>query len=204
MDTFAQVTIPLIILLALRVDTRKAVLMLPLTLVLDLDVFFRYHRLLFHNMFVAFLLPLLFVIYIYRYYPKYFDYSWIGFFYIFSSLIFDLGEGIALLYPLSQNFYFFKTSLYLQFWGPLPLPDLHWSFGIWSASSTAAIGEQLGAAETASRYPSMSETSTGLLITILLAAGMYFKKSRRFLEEIWLLLKDIVEYILSATKDFKD
>ncbi len=195
MDTFAQVTIPLIVLLALRVKTRKAVLLLPATLLIDLDVFFRYHRLLFHNLFVAFFLPLLIVFYVRKYHPEYFDYAWIGLFYVFTSLLFDLGQGVALFYPLTSNFYFFKASIYVQIWHGLPLPDPQMSYGIWAPSQTIAVGEKLGAAETSARYASMSETSVGLLFTLIVAALMYFRKSQTFLKEVWELILDIMLWI---------
>ncbi|MGM0509622.1 MAG: hypothetical protein ACQESD_00645 [Thermoplasmatota archaeon] len=196
MDTFAQVTIPLIILLALRIKTRKALLLLPLTMVIDLDIFFGYyHRLLFHNIFVAFLLPLMIVVWVYNYKPKRLDYALIGFFYVFSSLIFDLADGIALFYPLTTDFYFFQAALYFGFIGPIPVPDLNINMGIWAAEQTATIGEGLGAGEIVSRYPSMSETSTGLMFTLLVAAIMYFRKSRVFLEEAWGLMIDILKWI---------
>lgn len=195
MDTFTQVTIPLIVLLALRVKTRKAVLMLPATVLIDLDVFFRYHRLLFHNIFVAFFLPLLVVFYVKKYHPEYFDYAWIGLFYVFTSLLFDLSQGVALFYPITSNFYFIKTSIYVQIWHGIPLPDPRMSYGIWDPFQTVAIGEKLGAAETSARYASMSETSAGLLFTLIVAALMYFRKSRTFLVEVWELILDIISWI---------
>ena len=197
MDTFAQVTIPLLVLLAFRVNTRKILVMLPFTMVLDLDVFFTYHRLLFHNIFVAFLFPLMITLYVYEYKREYFDYALIAFFYVFTSMLFDLGEGIALFYPVMTDFYFFKASMYIQLWGPIPLPDFHIELGTIAAETTAAIGERLGAAETASRYPSMSETSAGLLFTILIAAAMYFEKTQTFLKILRNLLRDIFEKIKS-------
>lgn len=195
MDIFTQVTIPLLILLAMRVKTRKALLMLPFTMVIDLDVFFRAHRMLFHNLFVALIIPLIITIYIKKYKPKYLDYAWIAFFYVFASLIFDLSDGVALLYPLLTDFYYLQISMYIQFIGPIPLPDFNLNYGVWMAEQTVSIGEHLGAAETASRYPSMSDTSTGLLFTLIVAAVMYFEKSRVFLNEVIRLVKDIFQYV---------
>lgn len=196
MDTFAQVVIPLLILLALRIKTRKALLMLPLTMVLDLDIFFGfYHRLLFHNIFVGLLLPLLIVYWVYNYKPEKIDYALIGFFYIFSSLIFDFADGVALLYPLSTDFYFFQAAMYFQFVGPIPVPNLNIDMGIWAAEQTATIGGEMGSGEIVSTYPSMSETSSGLMFTLIVAAVMYFRKSRVFLEEIWGLVLDILSWI---------
>ncbi len=201
MDTFAHITIPLLILLALRVNTRKALIMLPLAVVPDLDLFFRQHRLLFHNMFFAIVIPLLIVIYIRKYKPKYLDYAWIGLFYLASHLILDLSVGTALLYPLTTDFYQITANLYVNFWGPFPFPWLETSFNVISAESTVSIGEQLGPSEAVQRYPSMSDTSSGLLITLLLAAAMYFEKSRVFITEVQNLIKDIIYNFKDVIKD---
>ncbi len=194
MDTFAHITIPLLILLALRINTRKALLMLPLAVIPDLDLFFRQHRLLFHNVFFIIVIPLIVVIYMHKYKPKYYDYAWIGLFYLASHLILDLSEGIALFYPLTTDFYQITANLYVNFWGPIPFPWLESSFDVIAAESTVAIGEQLGPSEAVQRYPSMSDTSSGLLITLLLAAMMYFEKSRVFISEVRKLIEDIFHY----------
>ncbi|MFW5927649.1 MAG: hypothetical protein ACOCSL_00495 [Thermoplasmatota archaeon] len=202
MDTFAQITIPVLILLALRVDTRKVLLMLPFTFLIDLDVFFAgTHRLLFHNLFVAVLLPLAFLIYINKYYKKYYDYALIAFFFIVSSLILDLGQGVALIYPLSTDYYYIHAEILFKFWGPFPIPDLVLDFGTWAAEQTAVVSQNMGAKETVTRYPSMSNTSFGLFFTLLIAALMYYEKSFLFLNEVKSLLEDIIKEISSKIKE---
>lgn len=191
MDTFAHIVIPLIILLALRVDTRKALIMLPLAIVPDLDLFFRAHRLLFHNVFVIVVLPLLFALYIRRYYPKYFPYAWIGMFYLCSHLVLDLSEGVALLYPLTTDFYTIQASMVFAFWNGIPYPSFRFLYDVFPAETTVSIGEGLGAGEAVTRYDSVSDVSTGLFLTILVAAAMYIDKSRSFLDTVYRLLREI-------------
>ncbi len=201
MDTFAQITIPMLILLALRVDTRKILLMLPFTFLIDLDVFFAgTHRLLFHNVFVAFLLPFAYLLYIDNYHKKYFDYAWIAIFFMVSSLILDLGQGVALFYPISTDFYYLQTEILFKFWGPIPVPDIVFDFGTWTAEQTVVVSENLGAKDTVTRYPSMSNTSFGLFSTLIIAALMYYEKSFQFLTEIKSLIKDIIDYFSSFLK----
>lgn len=205
MDTFAQIMIPFLILLALRVDTRKVLLMLPFTILIDLDVFFAgTHRLLFHNLFVAVLLPLAFLVYINQFYKKYYEYAFIAVFFMISSLILDLGQGVALIYPLSTNFYYIHAEILFNFWGPIPIPDLVFDFGTWAAEQTAVVSQNLGAKETVERYPSMSNTSFGLFFTLSIAALMYYEKSFLFLKEVKTLLKDIVKKISSKIKEIKN
>ena len=204
MDTFAQITIPIIILLALRVDTRKILLMFPFTFLIDLDVFFAgTHRLLFHNIFVAVLLPLAFLMYIKKYQRKYTEYAWIAIFFLISSLILDLNQGVAFFYPLTTDFFYLQAELLFRFWGPLPIPDISLNFGAWAAEQTAVVRENLGAKETITRYPSMSNTSFGLFFSLVIAALMYYEKSYTFLKEVWSLINDIKDYMLSKLKTYK-
>lgn len=198
MDLFAHITIPLLILLALRVDTRKILVMLPFAVILDLDVFFGYHRFLFHNLLVAFLLPLMWTILIYKYKKEWFSYAWIALFFMVSHLILDITEGIALFYPVLTTFYDVEVSLYIQdFVGPIPIPDFSIIVNTVEAHQTVAVGEGLGATETAQRYPTMDNVSVGILFTLIVASIMYFKKSYVFIKEVYKLIQDIYEWILN-------
>ncbi len=200
MDTFAHIVIPLLVLLALRVDTRKALMMLPLAVIPDLDIFFRAHRLLFHNVFVLVLLPMLFGVYIYHYHRKYFPYAWIGIFYLCAHLVLDLSEGIALLYPLTTNFYAIQASMVFGFWNGIPYPSFRFLFDIIPAERTVSIGEGLGPGEAITRYESVSDVSTGLFFTIAVAAMMYIDRSRRFVTIVAKLTRDIIRSIIHHIK----
>ncbi len=197
MDTFAHIVIPLLVLLALRVDTRKALIMIPLAVMPDLDLFFRAHRLLFHNVFVLVLLPMLFGIYIYYYHRKYFPYAWIGIFYLCAHLVLDLSEGIALFYPLTTDFYAIQASMVFAFWNGIPYPSFRFLFDIIPAERTVSIGEGLGPGEAATRYESVSDVSTGLFFTMIVAALMYFERSQRFL----IIVKELIIEIIIVFKE---
>lgn len=201
MDLFAHITIPLLILLALRVDTRKILLMLPFAVILELDVFFGYHRFLFHNVFIAFLLPLAWTILIYKYKKEWFSFAWIALFFMLSHLMLDLTEGIAFYYPMWTTFYDLEVSLYIQnFYGPIPIPDFSIIVNTVEAQQTVAVGESLGAAETARRYPTMDDVSVALLFTLIVASLMYFRKSFVFLKEVYQLTQDIYEWCVEKIK----
>ena len=195
MDTFAHIVIPLLVLLALRVDTRKALIMLPLAVIPDLDIFLRAHRLLFHNVFVLVILPLLIGYYVYTYHRKYFPYAWIGIFYLVSHLILDLSEGIALLYPLTTDFYAIRANMVFGFWNGIPYPSFRFIFNVIPAERTVAIGDKLGPGEAITRYESVSDVSSGLLFTIVVAGLMYFDKGKRFLDIVKELTLDILNTI---------
>ncbi len=197
MDTFAHVVIPLLVLLALRVDTRKSLIMLPLAVIPDIDIFFRAHRLLFHNVFVLVILPVLFGVYIYYYHRKYFPYAWIGIFILCSHLVLDLSEGIALLYPLTTDFYMIQASMVFGFWNGIPYPSFRFLFDIIPAETTVSIGDGLGPGEAVTRYESVSDISTGLFFTIIVAAMMHFEKSRRFV----IIVKDLIVDIFKMLRE---
>ncbi len=169
--------------------------MLPLAVIPDVDIFFRAHRLLFHNVFVLVLLPLLLGYYIYHYHRKYFPYAWIGIFYLAAHLILDLSEGVALLYPLTTDFYTIQANMAFGFWNGIPYPSFRFIFNIIPAERTVAIGDKLGPGEALTRYESVSDVSSGLLFTIVVAGLMYFDKGKRFLVIVKELIFDILNMI---------
>ncbi len=203
MDTFAHITIPLLILLAMRIDTRKILMMLPFAVVMDLDYFFFMGRQLFHNVFVGLLIPIVVILYLHKKHPEYREYGLIAFFFLLSHLILDLGDGIALFYPIITDFYYFEMEMFFQFVGPIPIPDVSMDMGVILAGDTAAGGENIGATEGAQTYPSVSNISSGLFLTILVAALMYYRKSFAFLEEVWDLLVDLKGFIFEKLKLIK-
>jgi len=201
MDTAAHIMIPLIILLALRVDTRKVLLMLPFAVVMDLDFFIPgAHRMVFHNVWIAVIIPILVILYLDRFYPEYRSYGLIAFFYLLSHLVLDLAEGIALLYPILTDFYYFEAEMFFQFIGPVPIPDFSINYGVILAEETQIVGETMTAGDTATQYASVSEVSSGLFLTLIVAASMYYEKSFNFLKEIWKLLVDIISYLVERLK----
>ncbi len=201
MDTAAHIMLPLIILLALRVDTRKVLLMLPFAVVMDLDFFIPgAHRMVFHNVWIAVIIPILVILYLDRFYPEYRSYGLIAFFYLLSHLVLDLAEGIALLYPILTDFYYFEAEMFFQFIGPVPIPDFSINYGVILAEETQIVGETMTAGDTATQYASVSEVSSGLFLTLIVAASMYYEKSFNFLKEIWKLLVDIISYLVERLK----
>ncbi|MBS3816453.1 MAG: metal-dependent hydrolase, partial [Candidatus Thermoplasmatota archaeon] len=141
MDPFAHITIPLLILLALRIQTRKVLLMLPFAVIMDVDFLFAgSHRMFLHNMFLAILIPLIILVLIHRYRPEYRDYGYIAFFFLISHFILDLGKGMTIFYPLSTDFYYFEWQLFFSFIGPIPVPNPQLDYGVIVAEDTAIVG----------------------------------------------------------------
>ncbi|MFO7792807.1 MAG: hypothetical protein R6W73_07515 [Candidatus Saliniplasma sp.] len=201
MDLFAHITIPLLILLALRINTRKVLLMLPLAVVPELDVFFGYHRLLFHNIFIVFLLPLIWALFIYKYKEEWFGYAWIALFFLSSHLLLDITNGVAIFYPVLSTFYSVQVSIYLQnFIGIIPIPSIEIIINTIEAQQTVAVGGGLSASETSQSYPTMDNVSVSLFFTLVVASLMYFRKSFTFLKEVYILIRDILKWFLDKIR----
>src|SRR3989339_361554 len=63
MDPLMHLVLPLLFLLALRVDTRRAVLLAPLAVLPDLDALFGLHRALGHSFIPIVLVPMAVLVY---------------------------------------------------------------------------------------------------------------------------------------------
>jgi len=108
-----------------------------------------------------------------------------------------------MFYPLVSDFYYFEIEMFFQFVGPIPLPDISVDMGVILAEDTVAAGEEVTAAETAETYASVSDISSGLFLTISVAALMYYQKSFTFLKEVWDLLVDIKDFFFEKLRSIK-
>lgn len=119
MDPFQHLILPLVFLLALRVDTRKAIMFAPLAVLPDFDALFGLHRALGHSFIPILVLPMLVFLYARLYRPDWMMSALIVQFYLASHVILDLG-GVAFLWPIvSEQFYFEPTITFAMDGGPL-------------------------------------------------------------------------------------
>jgi membrane-bound metal-dependent hydrolase YbcI (DUF457 family) len=132
-DPATHLAIPLLILLAARMNPRLVVPLSFFALFPDFDSLFGIHRQLFHNIFVTVLIPLAFLIYAKARKPGWVLPIAIIMFYLISHVMLDL-SGVALLYPFYQEAFYFEPNLYfytqptVRFdlvveWGVRPLQD---------------------------------------------------------------------------------
>ncbi|MEM2839819.1 MAG: metal-dependent hydrolase [Thermoplasmata archaeon] len=133
MDPATHLAIPLLVLLAARMNPRLVVPLSLFALFPDIDSLFGIHRQLFHNVFVTVLIPLAFLLYARARKPSLVLPIAIIMFYLVSHVILDL-SGVALLYPFYDGAFYFIPNLYfytqpgLRFdlvveWGVRPLQD---------------------------------------------------------------------------------
>ena len=110
MDPLMHLVLPLLFLLALRVDTRRAVLLAPLAVLPDLDALFGLHRALGHSFIPIVLVPMAVLIYSRLKRPYWVPVVLIAQFYLASHVILDMG-GVAFLWPIVQEQFYLDLGV---------------------------------------------------------------------------------------------
>lgn len=116
MDPFLHLLLPLLFLLAVRVDAKKAILLAPLAILPDFDALFGLHRALGHSFVPILVLPLGLVLYSKFKRPEWMLGSIIALFYLVSHVVLDLG-GVAFLWPVVQEQFYFNPEVQFNLQG---------------------------------------------------------------------------------------
>ncbi len=116
MDPFMHLLLPLLFLLAVRVDAKKALLFAPLAVLPDFDALFGLHRALFHSFIPILVLPMMFLVYSKLRKPEWVFGSMIALFYLASHVVLDLG-GVAFLWPVVPEQFYFDPQVHFDLQG---------------------------------------------------------------------------------------
>jgi len=116
MDPFMHLLLPLLFLLAVRVDAKKALLFAPLAVLPDFDALFGLHRALFHSFIPILVLPMIFLVYSKLRKPEWMFGSMIALFYLASHVVLDLG-GVAFFWPVVQEQFYFDPQVQFDLQG---------------------------------------------------------------------------------------
>lgn len=116
MDPFMHLLLPLLFLLAARIDAKRALLFAPLAILPDFDALFGLHRALFHSFVPILVLPLIFVVYSRLRRPEWMLGSVIALFYLVSHVVLDLG-GVAFFWPLVQEQFYLDLEVQFDLQG---------------------------------------------------------------------------------------
>ena len=110
MDPLMHVLLPLLFLLALRIDTKKAILLAPLAILPDFDAAFNLHRAVFHSFIPVIILPIGLILYSKIKRPEWMLGSLLVLFYLASHIVLDLG-GVAFAWPFTTDMLYFDPEV---------------------------------------------------------------------------------------------
>jgi hypothetical protein len=110
MDPLMHLMLPLMFLLALKVDARRAVLLAPLAVLPDFDALFGLHRALGHSFVPIMVAPAAILVYSHMKKPEWYQAALVAQFYLASHVILDLG-GVAFLWPVVQEQFYLDLGV---------------------------------------------------------------------------------------------
>jgi len=105
-----HVLLPLLFLLALRIDTKKTILLAPLAILPDFDAAFNLHRAAFHSFIPVIILPISLILYSKTKRPEWMLGSLLVLFYLASHIVLDLG-GVAFAWPFTTDMLYFDPEV---------------------------------------------------------------------------------------------
>ncbi|HEX9909180.1 MAG TPA: hypothetical protein VGB78_12080 [Thermoplasmata archaeon] len=110
MDPVMHLLLPLLLLLAIGVDMKMAILLAPLAIFPDFDALVGLHRAAFHSFVPMLVIPIMVIVYAKLSKPAWLLPALIAEFYLLSHLLMDLG-GVAFLWPLTDDMYYIEPEL---------------------------------------------------------------------------------------------
>jgi len=128
MDPLMHVLLPLLFLLALRIDTKKAILLAPLAILPDFDAAFNLHRAVFHSFIPVIILPIGLILYSKTKKPEWMLGSLLVLFYLASHVVLDLG-GVAFAWPFTTDMLYFDPEVTFNMQGGINF-GFHLQYGV--------------------------------------------------------------------------
>jgi membrane-bound metal-dependent hydrolase YbcI (DUF457 family) len=110
MDPLLHLLLPVLFLLALRIDARKVLMFAPLAIFPDFDAVFGLHRMVFHSFIPVLVLPLGLIIFSKFKRPEWMLSALLVQFYLASHIVLDLG-GVAFAWPFTSEMLYFDPEL---------------------------------------------------------------------------------------------
>ncbi len=123
-----HVLLPLLFLLALRIDTKKVILLAPLAILPDFDAAFNLHRAVFHSFIPVVILPVSLILYSRVKRPDWMLSALVVFFYLASHVVLDLG-GVAFAWPFTTDMLYFDPEVTFNMQGGINF-GFHLQYGM--------------------------------------------------------------------------
>jgi len=174
MDPVLHLALPLLFLLALRVDTRKAVLLAPLAIIPDFDAAFGLHRAAFHNFIFVIIVPVALMAYSKMKRPEWLPWAVVAQFYLASHVVLDLG-GVAFAWPIVKDQIYFDPEVTFNLQGGVNFEFL-FRYGLrpYTPMGTTDF---------------LSETGFALIFLAILMTAIFRREARASLRKLWEIIK---------------
>lgn len=172
-----HLALPLLFLLALRIDTRTAVLLSPLAILPDLDAFLGLHRAVLHSFIPVVIAPVALILYAKYRRPEWMLPALIVQFYLASHVVLDLG-GVAFLWPVVQEQFYFIPEITFNLQGGI-------NFGFELEYGMKPL-EKMGTTSF------LSEAGFALLFLGALVAVVFRKEAMAGLAAAWQAVRSLV------------
>lgn len=128
MDPLIHLLLPILFLLALRIDTRKVILFAPFAILPDFDAAFHLHRAVLHSFIPIVILPACLILYSKMKRPEWMLSSLLVLFYLSSHIVLDLG-GVAFAWPFTTDMLYFDPEVTFNMQGGINF-GFHLQYGV--------------------------------------------------------------------------
>ncbi len=118
MDPLMHLLLPVLFILALRIDTKKVLLFAPLAILPDFDAAFQLHRAVFHSFIPVLVVPVGLILYSKFKRPEWMLGALLAQFFLASHIVLDLG-GVAFAWPFTTEMLYFDPELTFNMQGGL-------------------------------------------------------------------------------------
>ncbi|MDH3365968.1 MAG: metal-dependent hydrolase [Thermoplasmata archaeon] len=181
MDPFQHLLLPLLFLLAIRMDTRKALLFAPLAVLPDFDALFGLHRALGHSIIPILVAPMLILAYARFRRPEWLLSALIVQFYLASHVVLDLG-GVAFLWPFVTEQLYFEPAITFGVDGGLDF-TIVFDYGVRDLPYMGTTSF-------------LSTAGAALLLLGGLMAVVFRREAKKTLSDLWTATKESLRAVL--------
>lgn len=180
MDPVLHLLLPLLFLIAVGIDKRKAVLLAPFAILPDLDVLFGLHREALHSFLFILVFPIALIAYSRMKKPEWLLGAFLALFYLASHIVLDF-SGVAFLWPFVHEGFFLDIDVTLTV-----RPEFQFGFDF-------AYGmEPLHQATTTYL---VSDMAFSLIFLGVLMAAVFRKETVQTLRWLWGVIKDLLSNV---------
>ncbi len=126
MDPLMHVVLPVLFLLAIRLEPKAVVMFSPLAILPDFDAVFHLHRAVFHSFIPVLVIPLALIAYSRLRMPEWMLSALLVQFYMASHVVLDIG-GVAFLWPFTTDMFFLDARITFNLQGGINFgADFDW------------------------------------------------------------------------------